>query len=203
MDSKFVLAVVLCALAIEAQSARDLYPIVVDADVTSNSGKTGLIGFIDSTGKVAITPRFPAMCGEPERLPEFHEGLARVNSDRGIGYIDRTGRFAIAPSFQESGDFHDGIASVRVTPVNPGANTAAEWIDRTGKVLVKREYHVEVTNPMVGIPSARTDFSEGMLRLREGDLWGFVDTTFQWVIPPKYPMVDDFHDGLAQVWMEG
>jgi hypothetical protein len=187
-----------------AQSPHDLYPIVVGADARPGLGKTGLIGFIDSSGRVAIPPQFPAMCGEPERLPEFHEGLARARGDNGLlGYIDQMGRFAIAPQFQEIGDFHDGIASVAATPVNPAANAAAAWIDHTGKALFKREYHLEAGNPLQGMPSARTDFSEGMLRLREGDLWGFVDTTFKWVIPPKYLMVDDFHEGLADVWLAG
>jgi hypothetical protein len=190
------------ALALFAQKPRDLYPIVAGADLTPNSAQRGLIGFIDGTGKVVIPPQFRAFCGEPEQLPQFSEGLARVYGDGGIGYIDQTGRFVIAPQYWETGDFHDGIASVAATPANPGANAAAAWIDRTGKVLFKREYHLEMGNPLQGPPSARTDFSEGMLRLREGDLWGFVDTAFQWVIPPKYRWVDDFHDGLAEVWPE-
>ena len=187
-----------CGLALAAQAPRDLYPIVVGADATPNGANTGLLGFIDGTGKVAISPRFPALCGEPERLPQFHEGLALVRGTNTLlGYIDQTGRFAIAPQFRESGDFHDGMASIAVTPVNPGANAAAAWIDRAGKVLFKREYHLEMGNPLQGPPSARTDFSGGILRLREGDLWGFVDTTFQWVVPPKYRWVDDF---FTTVW---
>ena len=191
------------ATASYAQTPRDLYPIVVGADATPNSANTGLLGFIDGTGKVVIPPAFKAFCGIPERLPQFSEGLARVWGEGGLGYIDQTGRFAIAPQYWETGDFHDGIASVAATPVSPGSNAAAAWIDRTGKVLFKREYHLEMGNPLQGPPSARSDFSEGMLRLREGDLWGFVDTTFKWVIPPKYPTVGDFHDGLAEVQLAG
>ena len=43
------------------------------------------------------------------------------------------------------------------------------------------------------------DFSEGLARVREGKLWGFIDTNGAWVVPAKFKSVHDFSNGLARV----
>ncbi len=182
------------------QPTSSLYPIVVGVDSPSGV-PSGKVGFIDKTGKVIIPPHFPIGCGQWTDLPEFREGLARVRGDHGFGYIDERGRFAIAAQFGEGGDFHDGIASVAVRPTDPTAPAAVDWIDHVGKVLFHREYHIPTTSNLnLAAPrSPRTDFSEGLLRLEEGGLWGFMNRTFNWVIRPKYVGAGDFHDGRSIV----
>lgn len=130
-------------------------------------------------------------------LPEFHEGLAPVQGQRGVGYIDAKGAFAIPPRFQpRAGDFHEGIASIYVQPA-PANVLAIARIDHSGKVAFRKDY--QNAHPPNSYGPIRTDFSfsEGMLRLSDGNLWGFVDRTFQWVIRPEYSMVSDFHEGPA------
>src|SRR2546428_10768179 len=35
------------------------------------------------------------------------------------------------------------------------------------------------------------------------DLWGYIDKTGAWILPPRYKNVSPFHDGLAAVQQEG
>jgi hypothetical protein len=69
-------------------------------------------GYIDSTGKWVIKPRF-------DSAMDFRLGLAavRVGADeRGFGglwgFIDRQGRWAIRPTYGDAYSFSDGFARV-------------------------------------------------------------------------------------------
>jgi hypothetical protein len=118
--------------------------------------------------------------------------------------IFRERRSVIPSQFSNAHDFHDGFASVAVRTTQPGANAAAEWIDRTGKSVYRREAHQEENLLSLRPPSIQADFSEGMLPILEGGLWGVIDRNFHWAIPPRYASrVGDHHDGLASVWMGG
>lgn len=83
-------------------------------------------GFIDSTGKVAISPRF-------ESVFDFTEGLARVNRfNRStkkfeIGYINKKGDLVIPYLYSSAEEFKNGKAEV-VTPDGKKIK-----IDKTGK----------------------------------------------------------------------
>ena len=190
------LALLVSRPALSAEAQRELYPIIVASD--GNGGHPYKLGFIDRRGRVVITPRFQRLCGEITGLPEFHEGLASLGAASGAvdqGYIDSKGQFAIPPTVR-GGDFHEGIAWVGdQQPTDSGL----AWIDRTGKIFVPRKFHTSGRF----YQNQGTDFSEGMLRIEEGDSWGFVDRAFNWVIPPRYFRAFDFHEGLALVYLDG
>lgn len=44
-----------------------------------------------------------------------------------------------------------------------------------------------------------SEFIDGMLKVKTNNLWGFIDTEGNLVIPCKYPYVGDFNNGLAKV----
>ena len=63
------------------------------------------IGFIDSTGRVVISPQFRS-------AGDFSEGLASARLSGIYGYIDATGTFIIPPQFDYATPFSGGLAVV-------------------------------------------------------------------------------------------
>ncbi|HZW12228.1 MAG TPA: WG repeat-containing protein [Noviherbaspirillum sp.] len=142
------------------------------------------MGYIDEKGTFVIPPvyffaaKFSAV------------GLARVELDNGKrAYIDRTGKKAFEDEFDDAGDFSEqGEALVR-------KNGKAFIIDRNGKFV--REFHQEA-NPVadqIFRPAAN-----GLSLARKEKLWGFLDASKNWVIPPQYIWAKGFNSvGLAPV----
>jgi hypothetical protein len=172
----------------KAQGELRLYPIVVDDK----------LGFIDSTGKERIPPQFGGYACSFRMLPQFSEGLARVEHGKRLGYIDRTGKlvFALSPQsvdpkqvlFTDGRAFHEGIAVAETFPSAMRTPQKLVWIDRSGNVIFAKD-----------ADHLATEFHEGLLRLSEGNNWGYVDHAFEWVIPPRFQMAEDFSEGLALV----
>jgi hypothetical protein len=46
-------------------------------------------------------------------------------------------------------------------------------------------------------------FSEGLVRVKLNDKWGYIDKTGKWIIEPKYDNAGDFSEGLAAVKLNG
>lgn len=149
------------------------------------------LGYIDTTGKVVITPRY-------ELSADFHDGMARAwkttpqSSGSRIGYIDRTGAFVIKPQYETAQDFSEGLAAVQILDETGedvgGYEYGWGYIDKSGKTAIEPQFFY------VG------DFHEGLAQARFYDaLWGFVDKTGKLVIAPVYAAVGDFSEGLAPV----
>jgi hypothetical protein len=114
-----IVAVYAFAVAQSNQSAPRLRPIQQD----------GKWGYIDSTGKIVVKPRFAW-------AEEFSEGLAAFeNEDGKHGYIDDTGRIVIDPKFDNWTEFSEGLAAVSID---------FEWgyIDKTGKWAIPPQFAV-------------------------------------------------------------
>jgi hypothetical protein len=153
------------------------------------------IGYIDRTGRMAITPAFPM-------ARAFAGGFAAVGSggyaNGRMGYIDRTGRMLIPATFQSAGDFADGLA-----PVATGDSGA--FIDTTGTPVI--------TVPLAGLDQdavvARLKwandaaFAEGRAAVPLGDRWGFVDRTGKVIIPARFERASRFAEGMAAVRLNG
>ncbi len=87
------------ALLLGSCGSGSLHPVLVN----------GRYGYIDHSGKLAITPQFDA-------AGEFAEGLAPVQTNGKWGYIDRSGKLAITPRFDLADPFSsDGLALVAQT----------------------------------------------------------------------------------------
>lgn len=169
----------------------------------------GKWGYIDRSGKFAITPRFE---GYPNGyVSSFSEGLAWIQSSGKYGFIDRSGEFVVEPSFLHGEDFHDGMALVVVDGPcafagdGPGPDFRVlggggqkfeseqscrhTFVDRRGSVLDARF-------------DGAKNFSEGLAPVMKGDKWGYADKSGKVVIEPLFDDAWPFSGGLARV-MQG
>ncbi len=164
--------------------------------------KTVRWGFVDAAGRAVTSFRY-------SQAKAFSEGLAAVSSGRMWGFVDAKGQWIIPPGFDTAGGFRDGVAAV----------TLAGWnalIDRTGRVLVKREVlkflgeglaayarHSQGFAAIAGEPLGLMDlagnsiqppgfeaispFSESLAAVRKDGRWGFIDRQGRVVIPVSFP----------------
>lgn len=140
-------------------------------------------GYINYKGKEMIILR-----EEYERIGDFHDGLACVESAGGkLGFIDETGKMVIPQIYyayrQAFGEFKDGFAIMCMEE-----NCEFCAIDRFGKTI---------------IPKGVRSYSEGLFCVYENDKFGFYDTKGECVIPSIYEEADDFSEGLAVVKKDG
>lgn len=149
----------------------------------------GRVGYIDRSGRIAVVPQF--MHGW-----RFSEGLACVVDENGdTGFIDSTGKYVIPPQFNSSygcyTKFHDGLAAVSVGQkyLNRKLINEEKWgyVDRKGRFTILPD--VEFAN----------SFREGLASVRKNGRMGFIDTSFQTVIPFKFKSAGSFYDGRARV----
>lgn len=87
----------------------------------------GKWGFIDSKGKLKITPQF-------DEAYEFSEGMAAIKLKNRWGFIDQSGKITIKPQFENVESFHEGLAFVVYD------YSLVEWptafIDKAGKKII-------------------------------------------------------------------
>lgn len=81
-----------------------------------------LYGFIDTTGKIVVTPKY-------EEAGDFSEGLVWVKFEGKFGYIDKTDKIVIPIYYSYAADFSNGVAIV-VSPDNP---ITYNYINKTGE----------------------------------------------------------------------
>ncbi|MFA6208161.1 MAG: WG repeat-containing protein [Candidatus Obscuribacterales bacterium] len=144
-------------------------------------------GFVDKDGKLVIPHQYPS-------AGSFHNGLALVSENyRNIlgkpeGFIDKTGKLQLPSEFYLSKGFEGGVA-VR------GQNKKCWLIDTTGKALTDDSYD------QFGTAEGKSWrlSAEGLIPVKRGSLWGFIDTQGNNVIAPQFNEVRHFHEGLAVV----
>jgi hypothetical protein len=157
----------------------------------------GKWGFIDKTGKVAITPQF-------DDADDFSEDLAPVairtttrtpNPAGGDiiqtvyrwGYIDKTGKVVIQPQFDWASPFREGLAAVSVHH-NVGERDSSGresakyickygYIDKAGKVVIEPTF------------DSASSFQDGLACVGIKDdsneyKTGYIDRTGKYVWPP-------------------
>ncbi len=134
--------------------------------------KNGKWGFISKHGEFAIQPQF-------SNAASFSEGLAAVTQDGSCGYIDKRGNWVLKPQFLNAGQFQNGVAVVRAKPY-------WEFTDASGKI--HRRENIENVYPS----AAGESLAAASIQSGEGDafgpysLWGAVDSSGAFVIPPDY-----------------
>ena len=136
---------------------------------------SGIWGYLDHVGKIAIAPHF-------ERGRCFSEDLAGVEINGEWGFIDKNGKFAIAPRFEGVRDFRDGIAIAKL-------GDRCGFIDRTGKTVI--EHHFDCLR----------EFSEGLAPAMIGGKYGYIDRSGALTIGPQFDCAGDFRFGVAIVNM--
>lgn len=171
------------------------------------------LGYIDATGRLALVPQYPP-AGALHR--PFSSGLAVVRVGDGYGYMDRDGKLAIAARYALAGDFSDGYAMVC-------EKDGCGYIDRTGRGVIAPEYmpskparggvacvvlamgmsRERVALRPIGRAALPGTFegcgamSEGLVAVRAGASWGFLDPEGRAAIPLQFEWAGDFSGGLA------
>lgn len=140
------------------------------------------------------------------------------------GFIDKSGRFVIEPKYEEAGDFHEGLAWVKL------GDKRYEYIDKAGRYVLDPDercisvgsFHegvaiIQVGNYRFGIidKTGRRigswvewaylfhDFHEGLacVKIRDGE-YGFIDKTGRFVIAPQFKEALNFQEGLSLITLD-
>ncbi|MEO8088144.1 MAG: WG repeat-containing protein [Bacteroidota bacterium] len=160
------------------------------------------LGFINTSGKVAIQPQY-------ESVGYFKNGLAWAKEPGGLlGYINPKGEWVIKPQFAGGRDFdkESGLARVKNGERWAYVNKAGElmyvtdaitWGDFSeglaeGKKGVKKGFYnnkgVWVIQPQF---DATRDFKNGFAAAKMGDKWGMINKEGKWVIQPTFDGIKD------------
>ena len=137
-----VLAVCLCACActtvLESEIPDVSDPALDDSVHLTPHCANGKCGYLDQKGDFAIPQTFKV-------AKPFYGGLASVYVEgSGWGAIDPVGSYVVPPRFAWIGPFSEGLAGAALSEKN-----LYEWayIDRTGKITIRLNYHVERAYP--------------------------------------------------------
>lgn len=170
--------VYLTRIAIEPQSCVFTHEAEASNSIQTQEGlfpilETGLWGFMDSTGRVIIEPKF-------REVDTFSEGLAAFKSiyDGRWGYIDTSGEIVIEPVYDAAFSFREGRAIVIVS----GSYGA---IDKAG------EYVIEPIHKRI------EGFFQGRAFILVDTSWMLVDENGNYVTQNSFKQVNSFREGLA------
>lgn len=144
--------------------------------------RDGKYGYIDTSGREAVTPRF-------DHAGPFSEGLAPVLLEGRWGYADPAGNLAIPAIYDWAGAFTEGRAAV-------ASEGVYRFIDKAGDSVGASTY------------SGARGFSGGLAAVRYGQgeeaAWGFIDREGRLAIPPLFADVPrGFSEGYAAVTVGG
>lgn len=138
-------------------------------------------GYIDRTGALVIPARYTT-------AEDFSEGLALVCDEASCGYVDRDGRGVLGPGFMGGQPVREGLA-VEVLAMSMGRQRVALHDLQRGRLPGEFE--------------GAGERSEGLVAVRTGGRWGYLDRGGRGVIPPRFAAAGPFRDGLAPVTLEG
>jgi hypothetical protein len=98
--------------------------------------------------------------------------------------------------------YHDGLAIASIIDGETHGNEKIDgYIDRSGNFVIPAIYRNTITSPT--IHSEDDWYSEGLIRVRVGDLAGYVDRDNSVVIDPSFADAGRFSFGLARVTLDG
>lgn len=189
----------------------------------------GKWGYVNSTGKIVIEPKF-------DQVKAFSEGRAAIGVDQGRykktrwGFINKAGSILVEPQFEDVGLFSEGlsVAGSKSNWVEEGLG----YIDDQGNWKITQQFYYAVKfscglahvvlkpkegkfisafidkNGNIKVDPLRFSsygkiFSEGFLSFskRVKEKAGYIDTAGKVVIAPQFDYVERFHEGLAKVRM--
>jgi len=160
-----------------SQSADPLYRFI----------KGGKAGYIDTTGRVVIAPKFKAYSNSGG---EFHDGLVEIAASDGV-YADRTGKIVLNKRLYRGWDFSENLA----VAMRKGENVWG-YIDTTGAFVIPPQF-ASSPNDYVH------PFSDGFAMVEVRERYGYIDKSGKFAIPPQFLDAASFADGMARVVMEG
>lgn len=159
---------------------------------------TGLYGWVDPQGNLAIPCKHIAVGDNNSLTGTFFDGLAGVyDPETNLwGFIDTAGNQVIPCRLQYPFVFSEGLLSAEAIDFDASTGDIEEYayvIDRSGNVVCRAPENIFVS----GL------FSEGLAavynRYETEFLQGYMDSTGKLAIPLRYTEARDFANGLAAV----
>ncbi|WP_055444358.1 WG repeat-containing protein [Lacinutrix himadriensis] len=177
--------------------------------------KRGKIGFINTTGKVIVEPKF-------EVADDFFNGYSKIIYKDDFGVIDTTGAYLLKPEYTFvpkfiydknrigvkkkgspgviiDGEFHPIADANRIWEFPKNSNLTPvykDWrigfVDHKGNWVIEPEF------------KAAKAFSNNLAPVYNGKRWGFINTTGDIVIPCTFDEAETFsEDGFALIFLKG
>lgn len=167
--------------------------------------KDGKWGLINKKGKTVIKCKY-----DFNTVDEFDEdGFATVEKNGKYGFVNAKERLIVKPVYDSVSDFSNGFAIVIKNGKWGLIDTKGKTIVKPGTYSFKRLYAYPThwagvfscaTMSAVGV---KADFSDGLLAVKKGGKWGFINAEGKIVIKPVYDYVYAFSEGLAAVKQNG
>lgn len=130
-----------------------------------------------------------------DEIGDVSEGLVPVCLNGLAGFADLNGQIVIAPAYRAAGAFSEGLAPVVVAGAE-GDNVG--FIDHSGKLVIPAKFPIEEGYYVI-LPKQLYRFSEGLAVVPRDGLFGYIDKTGAWKIPPAFVSARPFHEGFAAV----
>jgi hypothetical protein len=159
----------------------------------------------------ALAQSTPATAPAPYLLP-FNNGK---EDKPAYGFMDANGRVVLQPLYRWAGRFEEGRALVRYIGEDPDAADLGKdlpedpaeldqedygLIDEKGRLVkLDAEYPIPFSEKRQQYYYLPYHFSEGLLRFKKGNLWGYVSRDGKVAIAPRFAYAEDFKEGLARV----
>jgi hypothetical protein len=181
---------------------KELTPIKYDDAIISDEGiiwvrEEGKWVIIDENGKELSSNRY-----DYDAVTPFTEGVSWVLKGNKWGLVNKNGKEIISPKYEGICPFVGGLSAVMV---------GEKWgiIDKLGKEIIPVKYdgigvyRIIRRNiyPPKDVPCDDLEdlVREGLIAIKVGDKYGFVDKSGKFVISPKYDDVMPFVGGIAAV----
>ena len=184
---------------------KELTPIKYDGAIISDEGiiwvrEEGKWVIIDENGKELSSNRY-----DYDAVTPFTEGVSWVLKGNKWGLVNKNGKEITSPKYEGVCPFVEGLSAVMV---------GEKWgiIDKSGKEIIPIKYdgigvHKPQGNnyPFKDIPCDDLEdlVREGLIAIKVGDKYGFVDKSGKFVISTKYDAVIPFVGGIAVVKRDG
>lgn len=125
-------------------------------------------------------------------IGEFHEGLARVQNNKGLwGFINKRGKEVIPCQFKDAKSFNEGLA--------PVCNEEGVWgyIDKKGNFVISCQNHLTFYTDEY---TTAYNFYDGIARVRGSILnWLYINRQGEEITKKKFSRINDFKNGLGVV----
>lgn len=166
---------------------------ICKSEAAAKNDDTKKCGFINKKGEIIIPLEFTD-------AHSFNEGLAPVQiqdifGTKSWGYINYDGKFVINPNYRTASGFHEGLATVSFDQGQGIINNKGETIINPNSTS---EYTIKFS-----------EFSEGLAKVSRNrfskyydgvsNIYGFINTKGDMVIPLKYYDALSFSEGVAKV----
>ncbi len=175
--------------------------------IPSKSNQYTKYGFIDTTGKIKITPQY-------NDAGRFSDGLAAVKLGKHWGYINDKGAVVIPLQYQSAKDFSDGLAAVRWGKL-------WGYVDRSGNCCIlprfneANKFHNQIAIVSTGykfglidrggrllVPLSASKISidsQGIARILIDGKVGLMADSGKWICQPKYTAIGTCSEGRISV----